>query len=91
MTDKRIYQVELSPKADRNLERLDKVMASRIVSRLEQLAENADSFGHYALTGQWKGYFRLRVGDYRVIYSIDYNAQVIRVQEIGHRREIYDD
>jgi mRNA interferase RelE/StbE len=90
MTEKRHHTIELSAKADKALKRLDKVVAARITKRLEMVAENADSFMHEALVGQWKGYFRLRVGDYRILYWIDYEIRLIKVEEIGNRRDIYD-
>ncbi len=47
---------------------------------------------HYgkALKGNLKNYFRLRVGDYRMIYKIDDHKIVVFIIEIGHRKEIYD-
>ncbi|WP_233467234.1 type II toxin-antitoxin system RelE family toxin [Dolichospermum flos-aquae] len=42
-----------------------------------------------SLTGQWSGFYKLRVGDYRVIYELDIEEQLIIIIRIGHRREIY--
>ena len=47
------------------------------------------TFPHHRLTGSNR--FRLRVGDYRVIYTFDAAANVIHLLAIGHRREIYRD
>ncbi|MDE5064783.1 type II toxin-antitoxin system RelE/ParE family toxin [Wolbachia endosymbiont of Drosophila tristis] len=42
-----------------------------------------------ALSHKWVGYFRLRVGDYRVIYLIDNSEHMVKIAAIGHRKEIY--
>jgi mRNA interferase RelE/StbE len=84
------YTLKISKRARDALERLDKPTAERIVKKLIWLAENAGSVAHGALTGQWSGYFRYRVGSYRVIYLIDHEARVIDVALVGHRREIYE-
>ena len=47
------------------------------------------AFPHYRLTGSNR--FRLRVGDYRVIYTFDLTQGVIHLLAVGHRREIYHD
>jgi mRNA interferase RelE/StbE len=59
--------------------------------KLEWLAKNANTYDHYALKGELSGYFRLRVGNYRVIYTIDHTGRIIIVEVVGHRREIYDE
>jgi mRNA interferase RelE/StbE len=59
------YQIILTEEALRDLKKLDKRIAKRVMSKLKRLAEYADTFSHFALSGRWKGYYRLRVGDYR--------------------------
>jgi len=82
-------EVELSSAAKRDLRRLDKPVARRIVSRLLWLAENVDAITPMPLKGEWAGFFKLRVGDYRVLYEIVEEEPLIFVLRIGHRREIY--
>ena len=53
------------------------------------MAENLKSVHLKALTGEFEGLFKLRVGDYRVIYELIHSEQMIIVHVIGHRREIY--
>jgi mRNA interferase RelE/StbE len=53
------------------------------------LAENLDDLKPEGLTGELAGFYKLRVGDYRVIYEILRVEQIIVVHLIGHRREIY--
>jgi mRNA interferase RelE/StbE len=84
------YSLKISKRARDALARLDKPTASRIVKKLIWLADNAASVIHGALAGQWSGYYRIRIGNYRAIYLIDHTDQGIDVALIGHRREIYD-
>ena len=82
------YTLNISRHARDTLKHLDKPTASRIVKKLVWLAENATSVAHGALTGQWSGYYRIRIGNYRVLYLIDQEARVIDVAFIGHRKDI---
>ncbi|WP_320073095.1 type II toxin-antitoxin system RelE/ParE family toxin [Nostoc sp. MG11] len=41
------------------------------------------------LTGEWSGFYKLRVGDYRVIYEFEIESQLIIITKVGHRSEIY--
>ena len=45
---------------------------------------------HTPLSGDWSGFYQLRVGDYRAIYRLDHDRHLIVAEVIGHRREIYD-
>jgi mRNA interferase RelE/StbE len=65
-------------------------MRSRIIKKIDWLAENFDAIDPLGLTGNLAGFYKLRVGDYRLIYEpIDTETQIIIVR-IGHRSEIYD-
>ena len=56
---------------------------------LTWLAENVDLVNHRALTGRWDGFYRLRAGDYRALYTIDRENRRIVVELVGHRSEVY--
>ena len=56
---------------------------------MEWLAENFEAIEPEPLKGPLKGLYKLRVGDWRVIYSIDHERKAIVVHMVGHRREIY--
>jgi mRNA interferase RelE/StbE len=64
-------------------------VAKRIKTAIAQLAEDPYPLGHKRLQGQLRDYVRIRVGDYRVIYSIEQEALVVLVIRVGHRGEIY--
>lgn len=84
------YSVELKPDAIASLERITQVIQKRIVSKIRWLTENFDQVSPEPLTGNLKGLFKLRVGDYRVVYSFNREEKLITIHLVGHRREIYD-
>jgi mRNA interferase RelE/StbE len=84
-----MYQLTILPKAFRELESLDKFAAKRILDRVSWLSENFDNITPLALKGAFSGTYKLRAGDWRVIYSFDTAKHVITVHLIGHRRDIY--
>jgi mRNA interferase RelE/StbE len=89
MTDPQPYQLQISRTAKRDLSRLDQPIAKRIMNKLFDLASNAETTSHFALSGEWKGLYRIRIGDYRVIYDLNKDKLVILVIAVGHRRNIY--
>lgn len=91
MPDESAYALELTLDAREDLRRIDKPEAERIIKKLRWLAANASQVKHEALTGQWSGYYRWRIGDYRAIYELDHAGRILIVAVIGHRREIYDE
>jgi mRNA interferase RelE/StbE len=87
------WKIELSVEADRQLDKLDPQIARRILKFLNDrvaLLENPRSMGE-ALHGSRLGEFwKYRVGDYRLICSIEDKLVLILVLRIGHRREVYE-
>lgn len=82
------YAVTLRPAARRALKQLDKPVQKRIAEALRALADVPRPAGVRALTGA-HGFLRVRVGDYRIIYTVDDDKLVILVLDIGHRSVIY--
>jgi mRNA interferase RelE/StbE len=91
MPDNKPYTLEITSDAQDDLRRINKPNAERIVKKLRWLAANVTEVNHEALTGQWTGYFRWRIGDYRAIYELDHDGHILIVAVIGHRREVYDE
>lgn len=83
------YKIELLPEAEDNLDRLDPLLAARILEKLEWFIANIDQLAPEPLVGRYQGLHRLRVGSYRVIYGMDYRRQVVIVHAARHRREAY--
>ena len=84
-----MYRIRILEGAARELAGLDKPVGRRIAQRINWLAVNLDNVRPEPFAGDLAGFYKLRVGDYRVIYEILHGEQVIVIHEIGHRREIY--
>lgn len=82
------YRVALVASAEKELQQLPQREISRIVPRLEQLASNPRPAGCKKLKGGEKEW-RVRVGNYRVVYTIDDEAKSVEVTRIAHRRDVY--
>ena len=83
------YEVRIAPSALKDLERLDqKRDRDRITEHIEALADNPRTPGSKKLKGT-ADLYRIRVGDFRVIYSIDDAVVRVLVLRIGNRRDIY--
>ena len=82
-----MWKVELSPSAARDLHSLESGIAARIVKKLEEAAVNPARFFE-RMAGY--DYFKMRVGDYRVIALLLHKKETVYVQRIGHRKNIYD-
>ena len=82
-----IYQVRIKPSARRELERLDDPILQRVDKAILSLATNPHPRGSIKLTGV--PLYRLRVGQYRVLYEVNVESQKVTIVSIGHRREIY--
>ncbi|MCP4418980.1 MAG: type II toxin-antitoxin system RelE/ParE family toxin [Chloroflexi bacterium] len=63
--------VVFTSRAEENLAKLDKRIAQRILKKIHWLAENLESLNQESLTGQFQGVLKLRVGDYRVLYTLE--------------------
>ena len=86
-----MYKVEFLKEAREELDRIDPIWKKRIKSKLRLLAESPDSLKNNIkkLKGKLKNYNRLRVGNYRVIFSFENDKMIILIVRIGHRKEIY--
>ena len=66
------FAVIVTPEAQRDLLRLDPAVQTRLLDRIEWMGENAGLLRHQAMKGdEWRGCFKYRVGDYRIIYQLD--------------------
>jgi mRNA interferase RelE/StbE len=82
------YSISFARSARKELERLPGDIAGRVLAKVEALAGNPRPVGVIKLHGQ-KNLWRLRVGDYRVVYSIDDFSRTVDVSIIRHRRDVY--
>lgn len=83
------YEVEFRTGAEEDLKKLEKSVAQRILAKIKWLEENCALIDHKHLTGDFAGFFKLRVGDYRVVYLVHSTKRLIEICLIGHRKDIY--
>jgi mRNA interferase RelE/StbE len=83
------YTLQYKSEALGNIEQLDRQIQSRIIKKITWLAENFEDITPLALSASLVGAYKLRVGDYRVIYEFSEVDENITVLKIGHRSEIY--
>lgn len=82
------YKIQYTPAVIKQLAKMDKPVAKSILNYMKSIADNPTGFGK-ALRKELKGYWRHRVGDYRVISSIEHDNLIVLVVRIGHRRDVY--
>jgi mRNA interferase RelE/StbE len=83
-----VYEVYLERSAENDLKRLPTSIFHRIIPQIKTLTENARPSGCRKITGS-KNDWRIRIGDYRIIYEIDEKAKAVRIIRVRHRREVY--
>lgn len=84
------YTVILTPEAQQDILRLDPSVQTRILDKLEWMGINAELIRHQPLRGSdWRGCYKYRVGDYRIIYQLSPANKRLVVLKVGHRREVY--
>jgi mRNA interferase RelE/StbE len=84
------YSITFARSARKELERLPSIAAARVLSKIETLSKDPRGGGVIKLHGQ-KSLWRMRVGEYRVVYAIDDLARIIDVSVVRHRRDVYRD
>lgn len=83
------YAIDIKPSVRRELEQLSNSLIARLVPKIEGLAANPRPSGCRKLRG-YKDLWRIRVGDYRVVYIIDDDTKMVSVTRIAHRRDVYE-
>jgi mRNA interferase RelE/StbE len=84
-----MYKVRFTSAALGQLENLDKPISRQVFKKLKWLAEHLNEATPIPLTGNLKDIYRLRVGDYRALYTFDKSREVIVVHFVQHRSEVY--
>jgi len=84
-----MYTVVFSRTAANKLKKIDRLQAYRLLKRLQKLSDEMPGAVLEPLKGDLKGSYKLRVGDYRVIFQVDWEQQRIVVENIDHRSRIY--
>lgn len=83
------YAIDIKPSARRELENLSDHLIARLMLKIEGLAIDPRPSGCRKLQG-YRDLWRIRAGDYRVVYIIDDDRKTVSVTRIAHRREVYE-
>ena len=83
-----MYKVDIGPKAGRFIRKQDTPIQQQLIRKLRELEQDPRPAGCKRLQGN-KNLYRVRMGDYRIIYTIKDNQLVVLVIQIGHRRDVY--
>lgn len=83
------YSLSIKPSAAKELQSIsDKATLTRLIEKVKSLATQPRPSGYEKLAGRHNLY-RVRQGNYRLIYSVDDEARVVDVVKVGHRRDVY--
>lgn len=83
-----MYQVFLERAAEKDLKRLSAEIHNRVIFAIQELAETPRPLGCRKLAGS-KNDWRIRAGDYRIVYEIADAIRVVRVNRVRHRSDVY--
>ncbi len=84
-----MYRVEFAKSAKKDIEGLPERVRSRIKAKLLSIRDNPRPKGCVKLEGFGLAFFRVRVGDYRIVYHVDDKNKVITVTRVRHRKDVY--
>jgi mRNA interferase RelE/StbE len=84
-----LYNIVVSKSAFKELSKLPLSANNRIIKAVSNLSENPRPHGSKKLKGGYE-LWRIRIGDYRVIYAIDDEILIVDIRKVGHRKDIYD-
>jgi mRNA interferase RelE/StbE len=85
----RAYRIELTRAAERDLRGLSRDVLRRVDRKIQALSNDPRPHGAKKLEGRANTY-RVRVGDYRILYEVEDTAILVLVVRVGHRREVYE-
>ncbi len=85
-----IFKISIRKQALKELERFPAYINRKILKEIDSLAFNPRPRGCKKLKGEFETLWRIRSGDYRIIYSVEDKIKIIDVRHVGHRKNIYD-
>ncbi|HEX9722291.1 MAG TPA: type II toxin-antitoxin system RelE/ParE family toxin [Candidatus Paceibacterota bacterium] len=84
-----VWQFEITEPGKADFENLDAPTRRRVLQRLKWFMENFNNITPLPLGGEWRGFFKLRVGDWRIVYKPNYESYRIVVHRIDLRDKVY--
>ena len=83
------WSVEFTEESEHDISLLDKSVRNRIIEKIDWLGSNFSDILPTVLTADFRDYFKLRVGDWRVFYQVDWHRNIITIRYIDHRSKAY--
>ncbi len=84
------YQITFKKTASKEIDELPDKIVTVVMSAIFRLADTPRPLGCKKLKGKRKDFWRIRISDYRVIYTIDDGIKIIDIQKVGHRQDVYE-
>ena len=81
------YKIEIKKSAAKEIENLPSVVLKRVVSHIQELVNDPRPLGCKKLSGDEK--YRIRIGDYRILYEVEDEIVTVYVVKVAHRKEVY--
>lgn len=85
------YKIIFKKSADKDLSSVPTKSKFEILTAVSNLELQPRPFGYKKLKGKMKDFYRIRSGDYRVIYTIDDSIKIVGIRRIAHRKDVYED
>ena len=85
-----MFNIDYSNQAKRFLKKVDRTIAKRILDKIEELSNNPFPTDVKRIVNKKEKIFRVRVGDYRIQYSVFYNKNILFISDIDKRSRAYD-
>ena len=83
------WKFDITNQGKIDLKSLDATVQQRVLAKLKWFTENFHNLVPIPLGGKWRGFFKLRVGDWRIVYEIHYLDRIITIYTIDNRNKIY--
>ncbi|MFK7900949.1 MAG: type II toxin-antitoxin system RelE/ParE family toxin [Cyclobacteriaceae bacterium] len=84
-----VYQLIILKKALKDIIRLPTKVSKKISAAIDELVNNPRPDGSKKLKGEKEHLWRIRVGDYRIIYLVEDEVKIVEIRKVGHRKDIY--
>lgn len=83
-----MHEIFIESSAERYLKKISKDKFNKIIIHIKRLAKNPRPAGSRKLTGE-RNFWRIRIGDYRVIYEVNSSKKTVKIYKVKHRRDVY--
>lgn len=84
-----MYEIEYDPDVKDGLKKFPKHDQKSIYNKIDSLKKDPRPSGIESLQGQWRGYYRMRMGNYRIIYAIKDSKLIVYVVKVAKRGDVY--